>query len=101
MPEMIGNSPAIAKIHETIDRVAPTEARVLITGGNGTGKELVAKLIHAKSNRKNNPLIEVNCAAIPSELIESELFGHEKAPSPLPSNNASANLNKPPAPPSS
>ncbi|HMT76461.1 MAG: sigma-54 dependent transcriptional regulator [Bacteroidetes bacterium] len=78
MPEMIGNSPAIAKIHETIDRVAPTEARVLITGGNGTGKELVAKLIHAKSNRKNNPLIEVNCAAIPSELIESELFGHEK-----------------------
>ncbi len=78
MPEMIGNSPAISKIHETIDRVAPTEARVLITGGNGTGKELVAKLIHAKSNRKNNPLIEVNCAAIPSELIESELFGHEK-----------------------
>ncbi|MCO6462279.1 MAG: sigma-54-dependent Fis family transcriptional regulator [Saprospiraceae bacterium] len=77
-PEMIGQSPAISKIHETIERVAPTEARVLITGGNGTGKELVAKLIHAKSNRNTAPLIEVNCAAIPSELIESELFGHEK-----------------------
>lgn len=78
VPAIIGKSPAIAKIHETIDRVAPTEARVLITGGNGTGKELVAKWIHAKSNRSATPLIEVNCAAIPSELIESELFGHEK-----------------------
>ena len=78
VPAMIGNSPAIAKVHETIDRVAPTDARVLITGGNGTGKELVAKWLHAKSNRSSTALIEVNCAAIPSELIESELFGHEK-----------------------
>lgn len=78
VPEMIGNSPAIRKIHETIDRVAPTEARVLITGNNGTGKELVARWIHAKSNRNSAPFVEVNCSAIPSELIESELFGHEK-----------------------
>lgn len=76
--EIIGDSPAIKKIKETIERVAPTEARVLITGDNGTGKELVARWIHEKSNRVNGPLIEVNCAAIPSELIESELFGHEK-----------------------
>jgi DNA-binding NtrC family response regulator len=76
--EIIGESPAIMKIKETIERVAPTEARVLITGENGTGKELVARWIHEKSNRANGPLIEVNCAAIPSELIESELFGHEK-----------------------
>lgn len=76
--EMIGNSEAIAKIKSMIERVAPTDARVLITGGNGTGKELVARLIHEKSNRSAAPLIEVNCAAIPSELIESELFGHEK-----------------------
>ena len=76
--EIIGDSPAIVKIKETIERVAPTEARVLITGDNGTGKELVARWIHEKSNRANGPLIEVNCAAIPSELIESELFGHEK-----------------------
>lgn len=76
--EMIGDSPAIQKIKETIERVAPTEARVLITGENGTGKELVARWIHEKSNRANGALIEVNCAAIPSELIESELFGHEK-----------------------
>lgn len=76
--EMIGDSEAIQKIKNMIDRVAPTEARVLITGENGTGKELVARSIHEKSNRAMAPLIEVNCAAIPSELIESELFGHEK-----------------------
>lgn len=76
--EMIGEAPAIAKVKEIIERVAPTDARVLITGPNGTGKELVARWIHAKSNRSQMPLVEVNCAAIPSELIESELFGHEK-----------------------
>ena len=76
--EILGNSASIAKIKETIDRVAPTEARVLITGANGSGKELVARWLHEKSNRSTGPLIEVNCAAIPSELIESELFGHEK-----------------------
>jgi two-component system nitrogen regulation response regulator NtrX len=75
---ILGNSQAIAKIKETIDRVAPTDARVLVTGANGSGKELVARWLHEKSNRSNAPLIEVNCAAIPSELIESELFGHEK-----------------------
>jgi two-component system, NtrC family, nitrogen regulation response regulator NtrX len=76
--EMIGNSPALAKIHQMIDRVAPTDARVLITGANGTGKELIARAIHEKSERSGAPMVEVNCAAIPSELIESELFGHEK-----------------------
>ncbi|MEX0986476.1 MAG: sigma-54 dependent transcriptional regulator [Bacteroidales bacterium] len=76
--EMVGNSPAIGKVKEMIERVAPTDARVLITGSNGTGKELVARWLHEKSNRANGPFIEVNCAAIPSELIESELFGHEK-----------------------
>ncbi|MBO9571160.1 MAG: sigma-54-dependent Fis family transcriptional regulator [Chitinophagaceae bacterium] len=76
--EMIGESEGIIKIRETIDKVAPTEARILITGENGAGKELVAKWVHEKSNRSASPLIEVNCAAIPSELIESELFGHEK-----------------------
>ncbi|MEW6468990.1 MAG: sigma-54 dependent transcriptional regulator [Bacteroidota bacterium] len=76
--DMIGESKAIMQIREMIDRVAPTEARVLITGENGTGKELVARWIHEKSPRSAAPLIEVNCAAIPSELIESELFGHEK-----------------------
>jgi DNA-binding NtrC family response regulator len=76
--DMIGESPAIMHIKEMIDRVAPTEARVLITGSNGTGKELVARWIHEKSKRAASPLVEVNCAAIPSELIESELFGHEK-----------------------
>lgn len=76
--EMIGSSEGIIKIKETIDKVAPTDARVLITGDNGSGKELVARWIHAKSSRNTGPLIEVNCAAIPSELIESELFGHEK-----------------------
>ena len=76
--EIVGNSPAIVKVKEMIDRIAPTEARVLITGANGTGKELVAHQIHEKSNRARGPFVEVNCAAIPSELIESELFGHEK-----------------------
>ncbi len=76
--DIIGESEAIAKVKETIEKVAPTEARVLITGQNGTGKELVAKWLHEKSNRAGGPLVEVNCAAIPSELIESELFGHEK-----------------------
>jgi DNA-binding NtrC family response regulator len=76
--DMVGNAPAITRIREMIDRVAPTDARVLVTGGNGTGKELVARWIHEKSNRASGPLVEVNCAAIPSELIESELFGHEK-----------------------
>lgn len=76
--DIIGNSKLINEIKETIDKVAPTDARVLITGENGTGKELVARWIHEKSNRSGQPLIEVNCAAIPSELIESELFGHEK-----------------------
>ncbi len=75
---ILGESQAINKIKETIDRVAPTDARVLVTGANGSGKELVARWLHEKSNRANAPLIEVNCAAIPSELIESELFGHEK-----------------------
>jgi len=75
---ILGNSQAIAKIKETIDRVAPTEARVLVTGANGSGKELVARWLHENSHRSGAPLIEVNCAAIPSELIESELFGHEK-----------------------
>lgn len=76
--EMIGESPAIEHIREMIDKVAPTDARVLITGSNGTGKELVARSLHQKSRRSAMPYIEVNCAAIPSELIESELFGHEK-----------------------
>jgi len=76
--EMIGESDPVKKIKETIEKVAPTEARVLITGENGVGKELVARWLHEKSNRADGPLVEVNCAAIPSELIESELFGHEK-----------------------
>jgi two-component system nitrogen regulation response regulator NtrX len=76
--EIIGKSKSIKMVTDTIERVAPTEARVLIMGDNGTGKELVARWIHEKSARKEKPLIEVNCAAIPSELIESELFGHEK-----------------------
>lgn len=76
--DIIGNTTPIIRIKDTIEKVAPTEARVLITGENGSGKELVARWIHEKSNRANGPLIEVNCAAIPSELIESELFGHEK-----------------------
>jgi len=76
--EMIGESEPMQKIREMIDRVAPTDARVLITGSNGTGKELVAHHLHEKSSRAAAPFVEVNCAAIPSELIESELFGHEK-----------------------
>jgi DNA-binding NtrC family response regulator len=76
--DMIGESESIANIKDMIDKVAPTDARVLITGENGTGKELVARWLHEKSNRAAGPLVEVNCAAIPSELIESELFGHEK-----------------------
>jgi DNA-binding NtrC family response regulator len=75
---MVGESPAIGHIREIIEKVAPTPARVLITGGNGSGKELVARSLHELSDRASQPYIEVNCAAIPSELIESELFGHEK-----------------------
>ena len=76
--DILGESKAIHQVKKTIDKVAPTDARVLVTGPNGSGKELVARWLHAKSNRSGGPLIEVNCAAIPSELIESELFGHEK-----------------------
>lgn len=76
--EMIGDSGPIVRIKETIEKVAPTDARILVTGENGVGKELVARWVHEKSNRSTGPLVEVNCAAIPSELIESELFGHEK-----------------------
>jgi DNA-binding NtrC family response regulator len=76
--EIIGNSKPINNIKDTIEKVAPTGARVLITGENGVGKELVARWIHEKSNRNKGPMVEVNCAAIPAELIESELFGHEK-----------------------
>ncbi|MDB5221718.1 MAG: putative two component, sigma54 specific, transcriptional regulator, partial [Chitinophagaceae bacterium] len=76
--EIIGESAPIKKIKDTIDKIAPTDARVLITGDNGAGKELVARWIHEKSKRSSGPLVEVNCAAIPGELIESELFGHEK-----------------------
>jgi len=76
--EIVGESLPIKKIKDTIDKIAPTEARVLITGDSGVGKELVARWIHEKSNRSDGPMVEVNCAAIPGELIESELFGHEK-----------------------
>jgi DNA-binding NtrC family response regulator len=76
--EMVGESPAISRIKDMIERVAATDARVLITGDSGTGKELVARWLHEKSNRAEGPFVEVNCAAIPSELIESVLFGHEK-----------------------
>jgi DNA-binding NtrC family response regulator len=76
--DIVGQSLAIKDVKETIAKVAPTEARVMITGDNGTGKELVARWLHMQSHRSKNPFIEVNCAAIPSELIESELFGHEK-----------------------
>ncbi|HEY8958381.1 sigma-54 dependent transcriptional regulator [Chitinophaga sp.] len=78
VPEMIGQSAPILKIRETIEKVAPTDARVLVTGENGVGKELVARWLHERSNRAAGPMVEVNCAAIPGELIESELFGHEK-----------------------
>jgi len=77
-PELTGKSTAIVRLREQIERVAPTDASVLIRGGHGTGKELVAQTIHSKSKRRDQPMIEVNCAAIPEELIESELFGHEK-----------------------
>jgi len=76
--DIVGGSAAITKVKEIIDKVAPTNSRVLVTGANGTGKELVARWVHEKSNRYDMPFVEVNCAAIPSELIESELFGHEK-----------------------
>ncbi|HRP45312.1 MAG TPA: sigma-54 dependent transcriptional regulator [Ginsengibacter sp.] len=76
--EIIGESPEIQKIKDTIEKIAPTDARILITGENGVGKELVARWIHERSNRASSPMVEVNCAAIPGELIESELFGHEK-----------------------
>lgn len=76
--QMVGESKAMEKIKNTIEKVAPTDARILITGENGVGKELVARWIHEKSNRNSGPIVEVNCAAIPGELIESELFGHEK-----------------------
>lgn len=75
---MIGASPKLEQIRQMIDKIAPTDARVMITGPNGTGKELVAHAVHTQSERSNKPFIEVNCAAIPSELIESELFGHKK-----------------------
>lgn len=78
LTDIVGESAAIMEVKNLINKVAATDARVLITGGNGTGKELVARSIHQNSNRKNAPFIEVNCAAIPAELIESELFGHEK-----------------------
>jgi two-component system nitrogen regulation response regulator NtrX len=77
-PQLIGSSPVIQRLRETVDKAAPTPATVLITGESGTGKELVAQEIHRKSARRDRPLIQVNCAAIPEELIESELFGHEK-----------------------
>lgn len=76
--DMVGESAAIQRIKDTIEKVAPTDARILVTGENGSGKELVARWVHEKSNRRSGPLVEVNCAAIPGELIESELFGHEK-----------------------
>jgi len=76
--DILGQTPLVTAMKNTIEKVAPTDARVFITGPNGTGKELVAKWLHEKSNRSNGPFVEVNCAAIPSELIESELFGHEK-----------------------
>ncbi|MGC9373493.1 MAG: sigma-54-dependent transcriptional regulator [Bacteroidales bacterium] len=76
--DIVGESEAITKVKDMIEKVAPTDARILITGPNGSGKELVARWLHEKSERANGPFIEVNCAAIPSELIESELFGHEK-----------------------
>ncbi len=76
--DIVGNSQAIKNVKEMIEKVAPTDARILVTGSNGTGKELVARWVHEKSNRSKSPLVEVNCAAIPSDLIESELFGHEK-----------------------
>src|SRR5260370_24959256 len=77
-PELVGSGSAMKKLLEQIDRVAPSETRVCILGETGTGKELVARAIHEKSPRKDHPFITLNCAAVPAELIESELFGHEK-----------------------
>ena len=91
---IIGESKAINSIIEIIEKVAPTDARVLITGANGSGKELVAKQLHEKSNRSKAEFVEVNCAAIPSELIESELFGHEKGSLLLHINKNLESLNK-------
>ena len=93
--EMIGESDKMQEIKEIIDKVAPTDARVLITGDNGTGKELVAHWIHQKSKRSKGPMVEVNCAAIPSELIESELFGHIKGSFTGAYKIKKENLNKP------
>lgn len=95
--EIIGTSERIGQVRQLIDKVAPCDARVLITGENGTGKELVARWLHAKSPRSAAPFVEVNCAAIPSELIESELFGHERGPSPRPSNSVRASSSRPTA----
>jgi two-component system, NtrC family, nitrogen regulation response regulator NtrX len=99
--DMVGESTAIEKVKEMIERVAPTDARVLITGPNGTGKELVARWLHEKSNRAGGPFVEVNCAAIPSELIESELFGHEKGAFTSAIKQRKGNLSRPMAGPSS
>src|SRR5438270_783470 len=76
--QLAGNSPAMQRIYELIRRTAPSEGRVLITGENGSGKELIARAIHAHSRRKGGPFVKLNCAAVPHDLIESELFGHEK-----------------------
>ena len=93
--QMIGESAAITRVREIINKVAPTEARVLITGPNGTGKEVVAHMIHENSARANGPMVEVNCAAIPSELIESELFGHMKGSFTGAVKDRAASLNRP------
>ena len=93
--EIVGESASITKVKGMIERVAPTDARVLITGSNGTGKELVARWLHELSNRVSAPFIEVNCAAIPSELIESELSAMKKVHLLQPSNSTKGNLSRP------
>ena len=93
--QIVGESPKTCRLRGLIKMVAPTDARVLIMGENGTGKELVARQIHMQSNRASGPFVEVNCAAIPSELIESELFGHERVHLPPPLSNARASSSKP------